>query len=105
MSLTAFGPQGPNYAFTRPPRDSQLSAGLDTWFANASGPGAADGTFQTADFFNTLVANLRNAVAGTVGNSGLDNSDNMLLNAIQHTTPATTSLTVTDLFNTTLFTV
>lgn len=57
--FTAFGPQGPNYTTTRPPRDPKASAGLDTWFKNCSAAGAKDGTFATADFFNVTIGNLR----------------------------------------------
>lgn len=79
---TAFGPQGPNYTTTRPARDPEASGGLDSWFKNCSGPGAKDGTFATADFFNVLVGNIRSAVR----ESGitLDNTDDdMLYKAIK----------------------
>lgn len=79
---TAFGPQGPNFTTTRPAADAQASGGLDTWFKNCSAAGAKDGTYATADFFNVIIANLRNAV----GQSGVplsDAEDTMLYDAIK----------------------
>lgn len=79
---TAFGPQGPNYTTTRPAADPQASGGVDTWFQNCSAPGARDGTYATADFFNVFIGNLRYAVsmAGVALNDALDT---MLYDAIK----------------------
>lgn len=87
MTLTAFGPQGPNYATVRPPVDPNVSSGLDTWCQNCSVPGGTDGTYPTADFFNVFIANLRTAVSGVLGNAGLTGADNMLLNALSRFVP------------------
>lgn len=78
---TAIGPQGPNYTTTRPPADPQASAGTDTWFKNCSRAGAKDGTYATADFFNVLIAQIRQAIrlSGVLLDNG---SDNMLYDAI-----------------------
>ena len=62
MTVTAIGPQGPNYTTTRPAFDSVVSGGTDTWFKNCSQAGARDGTFATADFFNVIVDQLRTAI-------------------------------------------
>lgn len=82
MVTTSFGPQGPNYATTRPPADPEASAGIDTWFKNCSAAGARDGTFATAAFFNVLVGNLRYLVreAGVPLNSA---DDTMVYAAVQ----------------------
>ena len=79
---TAFGPQGPNYATTRPPADPQASQGADTFFKNCSSAGAKDGTFATADFFNVNLANLRYLVrqAGILLN---DADDTMVYQAVK----------------------
>ena len=78
---TAFGPQGPNYSTVRPAADSKVSAS-DTWFKNCSVAGAKDGTYATADFFNVIIANLREAVRRA--DIALDDaSDTMLFEAIQ----------------------
>lgn len=57
---TAFGPQSANYATIRPPTDTAVSAGVDTWMRDCSSPTAEDGTVITASFFNSIIANLRN---------------------------------------------
>lgn len=62
MSYTAFGPQGPNYATSRPAADANNSNGADTWFTNCSAPGATDGTYATADWFNVIIDQLRTLV-------------------------------------------
>lgn len=79
---TAFGPQGPNYATTRPPADPEASSGVDTWFKNCSAAGARDGTFATAAFFNTMIANLR-YLCRTAGVSLSDTDDTMVYEAVQ----------------------
>lgn len=89
---TAFGPQGPNYATTRPPHDPKASAGIDTWFKNCSAAGAKDGTFATADFFNVIIGNLRYLVR-TAGVTLDDYDDTMLWQAIQALTGASRILT------------
>jgi len=79
---TAFGPQGPNFATTRPAFDPNASSGSDTWFVNCSQAGALDGTYATADFFNVIVDQLRTVVR----NAGvtLDGTNSqMLWQAIQ----------------------
>lgn len=82
MAVTAFGPEGPNYSTSRPVGDPTLSGAVDTWMVNCSVAGAKDGTYPTADFYNVIIANLREAVRG--GAIALDNTDNfMLLHAIQ----------------------
>ncbi len=81
MAFTAFGPQGPNYTTTRPPRDPKASLGVDTFFKNCSAPGAKDGTFATADYFNVHLANLRYLVR----QSGVeldDQDDTMVFDAV-----------------------
>lgn len=78
---TAFGPQGPNFTTVRPPADPQASAGADTFFKNCSAPGAKDGTFATADFFNVHIANIRFAVR-EAGVPLSDADDEMLYKAI-----------------------
>lgn len=82
-ATTAFGPQGPNYATTRPPADPKASAGIDTWFKNCSAAGAKDGTFATADFFNVIVGNLRYLVR-TSGVPLDDLDDTMVYQAVAH---------------------
>lgn len=79
---TAFGPQGPNFSLVRPPGDPDTSGVTDTWFINCSAPGAKDGTYATADFFNVFVGNLRYAVR-TAGVPLDDTDDAMLYKAIK----------------------
>lgn len=98
MSLTAFGPQGPNFTTTRPIVDPSISAGLDTWCKNCSAPGATDGTYPTADFFNVQIGNLRTAVSGILGNAGLTGANTMLLLAIQAAGPAGATVALNDTF-------
>lgn len=57
--VNLFGPQGPNFSLTRPARDPNASNDVDTWFKNCSAANSKDGTFATADFFNTVLGNLR----------------------------------------------
>lgn len=80
--FTAFGPQGPNYATSRPPADPKASAGVDTFFKNCSAAGAKDGTFATADFFNVTLANLR-YLCRTAGVVLDDADDTMVYQAVQ----------------------
>jgi hypothetical protein len=82
MAITAFGPQGPNYATARPTADPKASAGIDTWFKNCSAAGAKDGTFATADFFNVFVGNLRYLVR-TAGIALDDADDTMVWQAVR----------------------
>jgi hypothetical protein len=77
---TAFGPQGPNFSLLRPPADPKVSV-LDTWHINCTSERAKDGTFPTADFFNVIIANLREAVRAA-GIPLDDSNDSMLLQAI-----------------------
>ena len=78
---TGFGPQGPNFSLVRPAADPKVSV-TDTWAKPCSYRGADDGTYLTADFFNVMIANLRQAVfrSGVVLD---DTNDLMLYEAIQ----------------------
>lgn len=82
MTTTAFGPQGPNYATTRPAADPEASGGTDTWFVNCSAAGAKDGTFATASFFNVIVGNLRYLVR-TAGITLATLDDTMVWQAVK----------------------
>ena len=77
---TSFGPQSPNYTTTRPATDTNVSGVTDTWFKDCSSATAVDGTVPTASWYNMVTANLREAVRGS--GIALDDSDNMLFNAI-----------------------
>ena len=94
MTVTAFGPQGPNYTTTRPPHDPKASLGADTWFKNCSAAGAKDGTFATADFFNVTIANLR-YLCRTAGVTLDDLDDTMLWQAIHNMVGGNTTVTLT----------
>jgi len=74
---TAFGPQSPNYTTSRPARATEVSAGVDTWAKDCSSAGANDGTILNADFFNVIIANLREVVNGA--GLTLDNTNDELL--------------------------
>lgn len=80
MTTTSIGPQGPNYTITRPANDPAASGGVATWAKDCSVPGAKDGTYLTAGFFNIIIAQLRVAIvdAGIT----LDDSDDMLYRAM-----------------------
>jgi hypothetical protein len=94
MSVTAFGPQGPNYTLTRPPHDPKASAGIDTFFKNCSAAGAKDGTFATADFFNVTIANLR-YLCRTAGVTLDDLDDTMLWQAVHNMVGGNAVITLT----------
>lgn len=78
---TSFGPQGPNYATTRPATRAQVSGGSDTWAKDCSAAGAKDGSILDASFFNIFIANMRSVVRA--GGVPLDDGDDMLKSAIE----------------------
>ena len=82
MTVTAFGPQGPNYSTTRPTTDAIASGGADTWFVPCSTAGATDGTYVTASWFNVLIANLRDLVR-QAGVTLSDSDDTMVYQAVR----------------------
>ena len=78
---TALGPQSANFTTTRPPRNSPVSA-VDTWFQDCTSAAALDGTVFDQDFFNGLVAQLRQAVYGRAIPIVTQGDDTLLLQAI-----------------------
>ena len=75
---TAIGPQSANFSTTRPALDPVVSSGAaDTWCVNCSTPGATDGTYLDADFFNVIIAQLRTAIRN--GGIALTNADDYML--------------------------
>jgi hypothetical protein len=77
-----FGPVGANAATTRPANPSD-PYNVQTWFKNASAPGAKDGTVIDQSFLNALVAErLDLAAASGVEPAGNLGNDTFLTTAI-----------------------
>ena len=85
-----FGPADATNAVTTRPADPRNFTATDTWFKNCTTPATPDGTAVEAEFYNEIIANLRGLARGngnTAGGSPVvagDNSDGMLLAAVQH---------------------
>lgn len=79
-----FGPRGPNAATVRPMGTQADPYARQTWFKNASAPGARDGTPIDAEWLNTLIAErLQLALASGVQIRSNAPADRFLVDAIQ----------------------
>jgi len=66
---TIFGPQGYNAVTALPSGASvnRYGSGVDTWVKDCAA-GDKSGTILDAQFFNTIIGNLRNLVQGAIAN-------------------------------------
>src|SRR4051812_49301882 len=77
------GPASALNSTTSRPTESRTFGGTATWFKGCSNVGVQDGTQVQAVYLNGMLAQLRNAITGLIPVAAQDNSDNMLLKAIQ----------------------
>lgn len=81
MGLDILGPANAVNSTTARPAETRIFGGADTFFKPCSSPSALDGTAVQAVFLNGVLQQLRRAIRGM--GVAEDNSDDMLLKAIQ----------------------
>jgi hypothetical protein len=83
MALDILGPASALNSTTARPGETRSFGPADTWFKPCTTPSAQDGTQLQAVYFNSFLANARALIRGMLPTAAQDNSDNMLLKAIQ----------------------
>lgn len=83
MSLDILGPASALNSTMARPSETRTFGATDSWFKPCTTPSAQDGTQIQAVWFNSFLANARVLIRGMLPSGAQDNSDNMLLKAIQ----------------------